>query len=49
MVRYELYKVFRVNHDVPRIEIGDIEPMKEESKEFKLVDADFLDSTTIGL
>ena len=30
------------------LKFGDVEPMKEENA-FKLVDADFLDSTTIGL
>ena len=48
MIRYELYKVFRVNHDVAMLKFGDIVPMKEE-KTFKLVDEDFLDSTTVGL
>ena len=48
MVRYELYKVFRVNHDVAMLKFGDVVPMKEE-KTFKLVDEDFLDSTTVGL
>ena len=49
MIRLSLYKVFGVDHDVPRYEYEGDNGAKEESKEFKLDDEDMLNRATIGL
>jgi len=49
MVRLSIYKVFGVDHDVPRHEYEGDNGAKEESKEFKLDDEDMLNRATIGL